>query len=716
MRNFSVSIRERDVSTDAAYRYDESLTFVVDHYSHSIEGGPKDAVITVFGTEGALWSIFDTLRCPIIIYNDSGQAVWWGFISDTEVRASWVVARASLEGMYNSVGVAYSDMGARDTLKFLTDSYSIDTYGEKQYRLSMSEASEEQAAARRETALEFRKFPAADISFAAQGEGGLSATITARGWIDTLDWKYYAQEKGLVQHSEGGSGRLKIGFVHTSTSVMFSGSTITSGTCSIEIFDEGDIIAVYGSASGNNGTYQVEEVSSTDWPHPIVDVQAASVAAGPYTSASMDSGGSGASRAGFFWVFDIDRTNGDEELAASVQTSNNLIDWNTEYEFNGASAAGRDSDTGASAGRYRRAIYKFSGTGPFSASFLVGSGSHEGKDVTVTETFPSRESAGSTIQITTGSKAAQTFAQFSGSAWDASRVYVRVQPTGSPSDYFIVRIRDGNSALSSSPGVTLASGSIAASDMDEDLSWQSVPLSACVTLTTGSHSNYYAAFYWVQVERSASRGDISGSDHYIIDVDEDLGYQDGYLKVYAGYQYNERVPDADMLFRVTGTQKTNRQIKEIVEATGDFIRDVDMQMDTGVETNQWRSGDNTALYEITQLVETGTASGTRIILNVNKERTLSIKKEPENCASGNYTIGTDRKLHSPGGADVDLSECFFGGWLSLADVIPPNVAHLVTGMTDFFVEEAEYYPESDTYVPRSRGVRDPWNISNIGEG
>lgn len=717
-RNFSVFIKDRDLNYDRGYPISDDLSFVVNRYSHNIEGGPKEASITIYGSEGSLWTIFDMLRCPVEIYNHNGTCVWWGFIEEAEIRTSWIVAKASLTDMYNSVGVAFSDLNVRKTTEFLQDDFSVDLYGEKQYRLSMSESSTEQAESRQAVSLSITKFPVADVSFASEGEGSLSATIVCRGWIDTLEWMYYSQSKGLVQHTEGGSGRIKVGYTLNSTSIMLAGSTLTSSACASELFDTGDVVLIYNSASGNNGTYQVLDKSSVNVPNTVADVQAASVSDGPHTTSSVDFGSAAASAAGLFWVLDFSRPNGDEEISASIQGSPDGSSWTTAYEFQNIDAVGRNSDTGASIGRYRRVRYSFDGGGTKSASFLVGSGSVPGTDLEIDRTFPSRESYGGNMYVTTGSKIAQRFTQFSGSSWDASRIYLRVQPAGSPTDYLIVRILSGCTALTSTcPGAILASGCIAASDLTGDMEWQSIPLSACVALVTNNIESINNNNYWLQVDRDLSRESLgSASHHYIVDVDEDSGYQYGFLLVNAGSQWNNPVPQSDMLFKVVGTQRTDIQIKQIVEADGQFIRNVDNRTDSDIETNQYRVGDNTALYEIEQLASTGTADGKRVMLKINKERTFSIIEEPISSTKTNYSIDADRTLKNANGQEVDLSECFYGGWLNLGNVIPPNRVGFVSGLTEFFVEEGEYYPESNTYVPRSRGTKDPWDVSDITEG
>ena len=66
--------------------------YKVKNYSHSVIGGPKRAEISVIGTELDLWELAEYARCPVQIFSDKGDAVWWGFLAEAKIEVGlWSV-------------------------------------------------------------------------------------------------------------------------------------------------------------------------------------------------------------------------------------------------------------------------------------------------------------------------------------------------------------------------------------------------------------------------------------------------------------------------------------------------------------------------------------------------------------------------------------------------------------------------------------------------
>lgn len=566
------------------------LSFTVNNYTHKIQGGPFDASLSVFGTEASLWNLIDYLGNGLNLYADDGSKVWWGIVGEVQVRIGALNVSVSLDKMSNRVTVAYSSFDIRKDTEWSENEFSIDKYGYKEIRLSLSDATDDQALKLRDTALAMKALPISNISFDGQSdEGSLSATIRGIGIFNTLDWRYYPQAKGLEQYTEGGRS-FKVGVRYSASTLAFtSASTITDESGSgLSRFDEGDIISVRNSAS-NTGTWIVTSARDTELE---VDI----------TSASLVSAASG-----------------------------------------------------------------------------------------------------TTILIESGYAVAQSFSQRSGSSWDASSIHLSVGSAGSPTDNLVVRIYTGSSA---SAGALLVSGSYAGSAMSDSTDWIEIPLSASTTLANQTD-------YSIVVSRS---GSTSGSDHYLVSVSEDLGYAYGSFQVNNGLNFFVNDPDVDMLFKVVGTQMTTSQIKEIVETKGQFLAGLEIQLSSGVETNQFRDGETTALDEIEALLETGTASGRRLLAKVTPDRVLQITQEPENLFANQYRIYKDRTIQDMYGSRIPLHKCPIGVWLKLTDVVPVGIESLVSNITDFFLEEFEYAPQTDSFMPRSREARDPWDVAGVEQG
>jgi len=197
----NVYIRSRSSFASAVSHVD--LDYLPERYSHSAIGGPKTARINVYGDDNDLWQLVSLIRCPIEIYNDLGEAVWWGWIANVEanVMASGgsherVKIGASIDTMYNSIAVAYNKVdltsGAqqRDTTTWANGTVSQSEYGVRELLWSSSSATQVHAEAARDMRLAQSQYPQAIIVPVDANNSG--AAITCRGWWDTMSWRYYA--------------------------------------------------------------------------------------------------------------------------------------------------------------------------------------------------------------------------------------------------------------------------------------------------------------------------------------------------------------------------------------------------------------------------------------------------------------------------------------------------------------------------------------------
>jgi len=589
MKSFSISLMRRDFVTPVPLG---NMSFTVNNYSHSAQGGPKQASITVFASESDLWSFLDMLRYGIEINNHRGEKVWWGYISNVELRTGWFTLGVDLENFTNNIRVAFTNLNIRYTTDYQTDVLSESTYGTKQMQLSLSDATLQQANQYRDTELTARKYPIPTLRIESQGEGGYSVTLTCKGWYDTLDWKLYQQPKGLEVYDESGGGSQKLGVNYAASTISFvSASEIndTSGS-GLSRFDAGDIISITGT-SNNNGNWLIQERSSA---------------------------GTG--------------------IEVDIST----------------------------------------------ASLVT-------------------EASGTTFTIKTASSINQSFSQRSGSTWNAHSIHLRIKSIASPTDAIWAQIRESNSG---SVGTLKASGSIIAASITESMSWIQIQLSSSAALINGSS-------YFISIYRD---GPISSSAHYLLDVNEETGYQYGGLVLHSGSNYHARDTDADMPFKVVGTQETTEQIREMVQDAGQFFNAIDIAVSSSIMTNQYREGETTALTEIKNLMNTGALNGRKLLSVVTPERRLKIYSEPSITASS-YKLKPNRKIYAYSDTEIELSICPVGIWISLDNVVPTSVdVSRIANFTNLFIEEAEYFAESDAYVPHTKNAFDPWKMSPFVEG
>lgn len=169
----------------------------VNRYSWSAVGGSDQASATAYGEAFALWELLNWLRAPVTIVDDEGTPCWWGYLHAIEVRVGAIQVGVSLDSMANNVAVVYSyvpagtaTVGTRATTSWAQDAQSVTVYGTKELKASIDGAEATDAAQARDTILATMRYPIPTLA-PAYGRGGLSATLSLRGWWHTLDWTYY---------------------------------------------------------------------------------------------------------------------------------------------------------------------------------------------------------------------------------------------------------------------------------------------------------------------------------------------------------------------------------------------------------------------------------------------------------------------------------------------------------------------------------------------
>lgn len=171
----------------------------VERYSHSVFGGPKTARINASGNELDLWETIERLRCPVEIYSDFGDRVWWGFIAGVEIRIGHVALGVSVDSMYNRTAVAYNlvasadeTAGERQTTAWAEDTDSSTFYGNRELLQTISGSTTAHAEAARDMLLNQKRYPIPSLTMSGQPVQAPTASLILRGWWSTLDWVYYA--------------------------------------------------------------------------------------------------------------------------------------------------------------------------------------------------------------------------------------------------------------------------------------------------------------------------------------------------------------------------------------------------------------------------------------------------------------------------------------------------------------------------------------------
>lgn len=193
---FTVDFFERDFTEKINYPPE---LIEVDNYSFSAVGGPDRATFTAKGTAVQLWQFAEMIRCPIVIHDDNGRKVWWGYIERADITVDGVRRSVTLRDTVNNVYVAYTENGERKTTAVASDSDSETEFGKIERKFTLDDVTSAEAEQYRDAILAQKKYPSVSEPIPA-GTSENIATIKCRGWWNTLDWQYFNTDVGLVEY------------------------------------------------------------------------------------------------------------------------------------------------------------------------------------------------------------------------------------------------------------------------------------------------------------------------------------------------------------------------------------------------------------------------------------------------------------------------------------------------------------------------------------
>lgn len=267
---------------------------------------------------------------------------------------------------------------------------------------------------------------------------------------------------------------------------------------------------------------------------------------------------------------------------------------------------------------------------------------------------------------------------------------VGLAKTGNPTDNLTAYLFTDSA---NAPGSLLAtSATIAGTLIKAD--FQDVQFKFATPYAAGS-----ATTYWLTVARS---GAMSGTDYYKADTNWDCGYTSGEFKYYNGTSWGTlSTQAADMMFMVSSEEvglavDTATQVKSIIEyRTGNVaINTAEIINASGINTSPYREGDNTALFEIEELLKLGTTNNRRLLAKVLSNKKVQIFEEPANTSTG--YISLKGELFDSYGGKMRKETCPVGLWVDLRSVAPAGASFgVVGGQTSMFIEESEYDVERD---------------------
>jgi hypothetical protein len=638
-------------------------------FSRAAMGGPLAAAIPVSGPTNAVWQILGWLRYGVDIYSPQNDWVWWGIVSQVDITIGAIAVSLSLDDVVNSVSVVFSDAGVSYQTDFLTDTDSISRYGERQLVLSLDEMPQAVAEAKQALALAARKYPVPQLVPGQWTE--FSASLTCSGLWSSLNNKYHTRSDGYEAYTSGGaSQRLGVGFVSDGVSFEASTRFVSDINGNLTGLIRGDRIRWVGATS-NAGVYTVEEGTERG--------------TASFTSAGI----------GFNHEFREIRDSNNS--LADVQ-AHDLIHVSGSVNNDGYYWVDQAFSDGSKIVVLQELVEE---PGPLTVTVTRG---HSIKvEQAITNELP-----GASVTVTlAGAHLIQLITPSSADAWTVNKILLSLARIGGAFDPVRLSIYTDSGG---NPDTLLETTTIAGDTIGAEQGWMAFTFANTTTLTPGS-------YYWLKLERTGSN---STSNYYVVGVGEDLGYTAGPLYLYEGSDYIARDPNADLLFEIRGAVATTTQIKAAIDNHADLLSTAEIMSASGIETWQYRDGQNTVLDDVLQLANVGDTAGRRILPIVRANKTVAIQPEPSKplASAINYFIGVDGQVTRGVGLPMppgDLS--FVGQWASYRDVIP-TIANLsgIGSISPVFIESAQFDTRTMRHTITLKDARTPWEIGLIREG
>jgi hypothetical protein len=293
----------------------------------------------------------------------------------------------------------------------------------------------------------------------------------------------------------------------------------------------------------------------------------------------------------------------------------------------------------------------------------------------------------------------QTVLVTSAKAWELNSIGVRVRRYGTPDGDLQIKLSQGDTEL-----VVVA---FTPDELSENFAWYEKEVPAGLFLQPNTT-------YIIEVRSLSSETPAGDSDpgYYAVEVNELLEYQNGSMLLVIGGHTETRDPDADMYFTLKGTTPTDEQISDLVDTAGQFITSVTVFPPSGISTNPYRDGANSAKYYLEELLQTGLSNGKRYIAYIDPWRRLSVYPEPS-ISTLNLYVDENDNWTTAVNTNVQRASCPCGVWYRMTNLPQILIARGVASVTDYFIERSEYYEEKDQLRTEPKGASSAYDIVEL---
>lgn len=647
-----------------------SMTLAAERFTWQALGGADAADLTATGRRETVAGLLGWLNYRVLIRNQYGTAVWWGYVEEALLNLGEYSVGVSLEPMYNRVAVAYTytdldNVLQRGTTAFFENATTAARYGKKELLHSYSDL--ESLADAEELAQTLIDRLGTPVTSVQHGTGDAdTATLRCRGYWAKTTWRYYKQQAGREAH-ESYFGDQVVGVGLTDTNVVFvRDDKIVYAPMGMHGFKGGDKFDVSGSAS-NNLTRSVATPTRKE-----IDT---------YTATTIEFAAS-------------------DDIWDSAQGFEGLAD-NDVIQIRGSAAnAGIKTIK-----RVERGVEKVPGSGIYFDHIELTTtviAEAAGPSITINrfgyiktvEALNTEPPGATTTLAAWGSKVAQSFSlEFSTAPWPLHEVKLRLRKTGTPGDGVKVALHADNAGL---PAATsLDSSALLFGSIGTEYGWEAFPFSGGVNLS-------YGTTYWLVVERTGAN---NADNYYEVGVDDNEGYSRGVLKIWGQGAWQARPTAASLAFQVIGKKDTGAQIKDMLVGVTSLFGDAET-ITTQVLTPTFRDGDTLVSEEIEDLATRGDSAGVRLIAEVTPERVVRITSRPGR-GSEVYSLRGNGDMLDQYGQPLPPGVSLAAKWVRLDE---PGLADVPAENLIFFVEEADYETETGRWQLRPEHAPSPFDI------
>lgn len=641
-------------------------------YSHSALGGPDAAELAVSGDNNALSDVLTWLACHVVIYNESALPVWWGLVQAATVTLDGVQYGLDASQIVNRMAVVYADeLGNPASTTWVEDAHSIALYGRRELRMSVKAETNAPALAQATRIVNERSAPLRSVS---GGNGEPGARLACVGYWRTLDWRFWSQSVGQVERDQDVNATEMLGWSITSAGIGFHLGHMCIGATGAVLYPlaETDRIIVTGSGS-NDDTY---EVSGPDDRTAVTAYNSVEI--------SFDASDDVHDQDGVLNMF---RPGDLVEITDS--TSNDGIYFVKDMFQNG------DGSFDHMRTYPNTIIDELAG-----ANLTITAGN----SIVVAPRPAAYEMPSATITLKSQATKIAMTVTLTLSAGELSEIWIQAAKIGAPGDNLKIELcaNDGGSGL---PGTVLNSATVSGASLPllESLDWVQWTFDHAVPAVHGA--------YYVVISRTGSADD----DAYRIglrEADGDFDSADAML-LYDGSNWIARTVesglDAALALRIYAQRVTTDQVADIVSGVGDWLAGTRIGTASGLRTRRYRGVEQaqTALSEIKDLLEFGTAGGSRLLARVSADRVVMIDAAPASDQPG--YIWTADGLRDRWGVQLAPGLLPVGEWVAF------DVAGASGVFAPAFLEAAEFDVAAGTVRPSFRSGQAVQTLARLAQ-